>query len=82
MSDIVEQLLGSCIGTPATIPWPHSLLHDAVKEIRALRATNARLVEGIRLWRDAYETRQNEPLVIAYESTAALAGAAKQEDGQ
>lgn len=43
MTDIVERLLGSCLGTPAQIPWPHSLLHDAVNEILALRSDNERL---------------------------------------
>ena len=43
------------------------------KERDTLRAENARLREALEMWRSAYETRQNEPLVIAYESTAALA---------
>lgn len=32
-----------------------------------------RLRKAVKLWRDAYETHRNEPLVIAYEATAALA---------
>lgn len=35
-------------------------------EIELLRAS-------LKLWRDAYETHRHEPLVIAYEATAALA---------
>lgn len=38
MSDIVDKLLDACVGTPAKIEWPHRLLHDAVAEIRKLRA--------------------------------------------
>ena len=31
-------------GNPATIPWPHELLHDAVDEIDRLEAVNAKLI--------------------------------------
>lgn len=37
--DIIDRLSQACSGHPsATIPWPHRLLHDAITEIRELRA--------------------------------------------
>lgn len=30
---ILDRLKEACNGTPAKIPWPHRLLHDAIKEI-------------------------------------------------
>lgn len=40
--DIIEQLLGAAIGHPyAEIPWPHRVLHNAVKVITELRAARA-----------------------------------------
>jgi len=46
---------------------------EKAAELTTLRAEVERLRKAVKLWRDAYETRQNEPLVIAYEATAALA---------
>ena len=45
-----------------------------LKKITEVSAENERLRAGLKLWRDAYEQRTNEPLVIAYECTAALKG--------
>jgi hypothetical protein len=37
--DVIDRLKAACVGHPhAKIPWPHRLLHDAIAEIRALRA--------------------------------------------
>lgn len=38
MSDIVERLKDACNGSPATIPWPHRVLHNAIAEIERLRS--------------------------------------------
>ena len=41
--DIVERLKAACSGHPyARISWPHRLLHDAIAEIEALRARQAK----------------------------------------
>lgn len=46
MTDIVERLEAHCNGHPnAKIPWPHRVLHDAISEIKRLRAELAALKE-------------------------------------
>lgn len=39
MRDIIDRLKAACVGMPAKIAWPHYVLHDAIKEIEALRAS-------------------------------------------
>lgn len=36
--DITQQLRAKCIGRPASIQWPHRLLHDAANHIEKLHA--------------------------------------------
>ena len=47
-STVRQRLVEACIvggrGKPATIPWPHELLHHAVDEIDRLEAINADLM--------------------------------------
>lgn len=44
--DIIARLQAHCFGDPAKIPWPHVVLHDAMDEIRKLRA-EVRLNRGV-----------------------------------
>ena len=37
-ADILQRLQDACNGNPATIQWPHRLLHDAIDEIKQARA--------------------------------------------
>lgn len=47
---VVARLLAACCGTPAQIPWPHRLLHDAVALIEA----QASELERLRADRDTW----------------------------
>ena len=42
-TSLVYRLKQQCFGRPATIPWPHRLLHDAADTITDLREENAKL---------------------------------------
>lgn len=47
--------------------------------ITSLRAELDRKDAALQMWVDAYKTGKNEPLVIAYESTAALSAQKEEE---
>ena len=55
---VKKALLSYCKGTPAKIPWPHRVLHDAVRRIEELESDLAAAREEL--------TRAREVLISAW----------------
>lgn len=45
--DLVKRLRENCAGQPATVPWPHRVLHEAADRIEQLEADKRALVEAL-----------------------------------
>jgi len=76
-SDITDRLITACNGAPATIPWPHRLLHDAVAEIRDLRveladARNEALDEAVQVCED-YSANHGTGMFDVHSNNCAIA---------
>jgi len=52
-----ERLLEACFGRPATIPWPHRLLHEAAAHLEAYAALLAGVDAGDEELADALVNR-------------------------
>jgi hypothetical protein len=73
---VKKALLSYCKGTPAKIPWPHRVLHDAVRRIEELESELAAARTQIALYLDDYEQlcalmlRRDKDLAAAREEIA------------
>jgi hypothetical protein len=62
---VKKALLSYCKGTPAKIPWPHRVLHDAVRRIEELESEIAAAKAELTRAREALIKRWADELFFA-----------------